>query len=553
MNARHPRAVLLPGANDDAFTPVTYRMPAGLLPVVNKPLWEHAVEYLCRYGIREILIGAGPAGEPVVDHFGDGSAWGAAIGFDRGEGGPMAALRRMEESLGGSTTVVMEGTVVSGLDLAGALEFHAASRADATFLCAVVTGGGRGSAIAHDGDHRIRAVRLRGAPAAAPYIADCGICILEPEILALVPDGGREGLLAACWQASGTIRLNLYACLPGGPVARISGWRSYHKVQTDILAGRFPHIVIPGTEVRKGLWMGRGVVGASDVSFEGPAVIGDGCRLGSNVRIGGGTVLGQGVIVQAGCSMERAIVLPRTYISPRARIRDSIIQGNLHIGIREETGPRTGVGFQPSTVPPRRFRARVYRRCSQALALLVLAALGPWLLILASLLVAGGMAPLGRVKRMGVDLSRLLEGKLQLRVFTAWYLGPLRREEEGCLHPSEPATVLPGGVARLGNLLNAARGDIMLIGNRPLDPEFAFSITEQWQRTRFTCQAGLFGILDAFNSSGMTQEERLLTEGYYAVSRTFRTDLVIASRVLLRPLLTPLGRWRAEAGLPRGL
>jgi lipopolysaccharide/colanic/teichoic acid biosynthesis glycosyltransferase len=90
------------------------------------------------------------------------------------------------------------------------------------------------------------------------------------------------------------------------------------------------------------------------------------------------------------------------------------------------------------------------------------------------------------------------------------------------------------------------RGDILFVGNRPMDPELAFAVTEEWQRTRFKCQSGFISILDTNEAERMTEEEESIAEGYYAVNRNLMMDLGIAFDAAKRILARLFGRAKVK-------
>ena len=73
------KGIILPSAISEAFKPLTYQMPVGLLPVVNKPVMEHQVELFVRHGIKSIRISCNHLSNKVESYFDNGSRWGATI------------------------------------------------------------------------------------------------------------------------------------------------------------------------------------------------------------------------------------------------------------------------------------------------------------------------------------------------------------------------------------------------------------------------------------------------------------------------------------------
>ncbi len=531
------KGIILSSGRTEVFRPLTYQIPLGLLPVVNRPLLEHQLELLVRNGISCARVSCSHLANKLEEHFGTGSRWGASLSYnyEHPPFGAIPALIQMKPFFQGATLIICEGDVIADVDLEKALEFHYERRADATFLCSLTSNPSPGFTLALDGSGRVRAVRLNSSPADMPHLSDGGICVLEPEILELLQERTGYGLLQSLWSASMKVRLNLHGYRTEEPITRLTTWRTYYKVQRDILEGRFPGVRIPGHEVTPGVWIGTNVRSSATVSFEGPLLVGDNCILGKNVKLGRGTVIGPDVLVDAGAHAERSVILPRTQISKQASVRDAIILGNLLIDFQ-----RNQLIALPGrlTIPQPAHNntvIRLYHLAHRAAGLLLLLALAPVLILTAAFLITRRRLPLlSRVRRLGVDLRELAEGTLRLRVFDLVFLGPLSRDSGTGLYPFDPPLFLPRSLARLGNLMNVVAGDILLVGNRPMDPELAFAITEEWQRTRFKCQAGLVSVIDTLAGGKLSVDERFVREGYYAIHRSIRGDVVLLMRAIHR-------------------
>lgn len=528
------KAILLPSRKNEAFKPFTFHTPVGLLPVVNKPILEHQVEFLVRHGIQHIKVSCNHLASRIEQYFDAGVQWGASLSYnyERVGGGAVPALQQMRGYFHGATLVIMESDVIADFDLRAALDFHYRNRAEATFICQATSAPSLGLSVELDSLKRIRAVRINGSPAATAHLVDTGVCIIEPEMLDLLFESAGYSMLQSCWLSSLKVRLNLYGYQTQEPLAQATSWKSYYKVQSDILEGKFPNLVIPGIEVEKGVWVGKNVSTSSGVLFEGPSLIGDNCKFGKNVRIGKGTIIGSDVVVDSDSLMQRTIVLSKTLISGHASIKDSIILGNLQIDIHRNSSTAMRDVVAIPKMKQRDIAVRIYHMLNKIAAVFLAIVLSP--VCVGAMLwgICMWRGPfVSRVRRLGVDLTELSRGALKLRVFDLYYLGPVATAPQGVDSPYDPPTKLPRSIARLGNLINIINGDILFVGNPPMDPEFAFTLSEEWQRTRFKCQAGMFSVLDTKRGTAMTNEQKSITEAQYAVHRTIGSDLKIMLKV----------------------
>jgi NDP-sugar pyrophosphorylase family protein len=536
------KGIILPTAKEEIFKPLTYQMPVGMLPIVNKPLMEHQVELFVRNGIRDIRISCNHLSNEVEGYFQGGGRWGASItyNFERPPFGVINALHQMRPFIHANTLVIIQSDTVSDAELQDALEFHRQQRADATFLCYRSDKPVSGFTVSLDAKSRIQAVG-RHREIETTQLLDSGICILEPEILDLLPEGHGYNFLQTCWLASQRLKLKLSGFAVAKPLTRINGWTSFAEVQRKILEGGFPGVLVPGIQVKRGAFIGKNVNASGNVAFDPPIVIGDNCRIGRNSKLGRGTIIGHDVMVESGSVLERAIIFPNAFIGAGTLIRDAIIVGNLMIDTVSGSFCTVEDSLALSEVQRGQYVHRLYHMLNRFGACVLSALLIPLVLMVLIGLVVGLKFPLiSKVRRIGVDLRELAAGNLRLKVFDLIYLGPIENPAESSGYNKDPNTVLPHVISRMGNLLNIITGDILFVGNRPMDPETAFGATEEWQRTRFKCQSGFVSILDGEEAQQMSREDQIIAEGYYAVNRSVGMDvktLLIAMRKVLKRLI----------------
>jgi NDP-sugar pyrophosphorylase family protein len=530
------RGVVLPSGRSDAFRPLTYQLPLGLLPIVNKPLMEHQVELLVRNNIRHIRISANHLSNRVEGYFNSGQRWGASISynFERPPFGAVPALRQILPYVGSDSLVILESDVVADVNLEAALRFHRANHADATFFCSrnlSITSGM--TVVLNDANRIVSVGGYRHSEATRSYI-DGGVCIIEPDILSLLSDNYGYNLVQACWVASQKASLKMFGYPTEEPLARVTDWRTYSRLQGEILNGAFAGILIPGLEIRKGVWVGKNVSASDSASLVAPVILGDNARIGRDARVGSGSVIGHDVMVDSGASVEGSVVLAKTFVGPQAAIKDAIVLGNLMIDAQTNAFTAIADSLTVAEIEQRRVGFKLYALSNRLIALGLLVVLAPLIVLLFVILAMGIKFPLiSRVRRIGVDLGELAAGKLRLRVFDLLYFGPIEHEALQRGYDPDPGTILPTPLARVGNIINIIRGDLLFVGNRPMEPEYAFSITEEWKRTRFKCQSGLLSVLDTEEAAGLGEDEQIIAEGYYAINQTPGRDVVLAAKTMV--------------------
>jgi len=116
-----------------------------MLDVAGRPILERIVQKLVGHGVRDIAISVNYLSEVIVDHFGDGAAFGCSITYlhelkdqPLGTGGSLALLAdagiRPTEPL-----IVMNGDVMTDVPVSDLLSFHEQQGSDITVCTATYT------------------------------------------------------------------------------------------------------------------------------------------------------------------------------------------------------------------------------------------------------------------------------------------------------------------------------------------------------------------------------------------------------------------------------
>jgi len=94
-------------------------------------------------------------------------------------------------------------------------------------------------------------------------------------------------------------------------------------------------------------------------------------------------------------------------------------------------------------------------------------------------------------------------------------------------------------------LWNIVRGEFAWIGNRPLSPELAARLTNDFERLWLASPPGLISLADAEGCTEIFSDEARAHASYYAAQASWRLDLVILARALFFLILgVPYSRVR---------
>ena len=182
------KAVILAGGKGARLRPLTYTIPKPLLPVGEKPILEEIIERLKSFGLRQFVIAVGYRAELIETYFRDGSQLGVSIEYVRethplGTAGPLAQVRDSIALPPGEPLFVMNGDILTDLDIHAFLDAHRAGAFDVTVATREFQLQHPYGVLKLDGD---RIAGIVEKPAVTDIVS-AGIYALQPSALGLIP------------------------------------------------------------------------------------------------------------------------------------------------------------------------------------------------------------------------------------------------------------------------------------------------------------------------------------------------------------------------------
>jgi len=178
-------AVIMAGGLGKRLLPLTEHVPKPMLPVGDRPLLERTIKQLRRSGIKDVSMTTHYLQDSIVQHFGDGEAYGVRISYANEDQplGTAGGLKLIERPTG--PFVVINGDILTGVSFEKMLEYHREHAAEITvgvrrYMIDVPFG------VVECDDARI--IQLREKPSLTLFI-NAGIYLLEPTARDSIPDG----------------------------------------------------------------------------------------------------------------------------------------------------------------------------------------------------------------------------------------------------------------------------------------------------------------------------------------------------------------------------
>ena len=317
------KAVVLVGGEGTRLRPLTLTTPKQMLPVGGRPMIERVLEWLAGHGVDEAVLSLGYRPDAFLKAYPDGESCGVRLRYAV-EDSPLdtaGAIRfaALEDGVD-STFLVVNGDVLTDLDVTALVAFHRDRGAEATIALTPVEDPSAFGVVPTDDDGRVLAFIEKPARREAPTnLINAGTYVLEPSVLDRIPGGRRvsieretfpslveEGRIYALgstsgWLDAGTPATYLAANLAYAPMGPSGDHVTASVVGDDVT-------IRSGAVVERSVVMDGAVVGTGAVVTD--SIVGPRARIGDGARVTNHSVLGDGYVVDAGAELSEAR-LPR--------------------------------------------------------------------------------------------------------------------------------------------------------------------------------------------------------------------------------------------------
>jgi mannose-1-phosphate guanylyltransferase len=321
------QAVILVGGEGRRLRPLTDTRPKPMMPLVDRPFVAHQLDLLRRHGVRDVIFSCGYRPDALSAHFGDGSALGMRLRYvvDPQPLGTAGAVRNAAHLLEGGPVLVLNGDILTDLDIDAVVEAHQGSGARGTIVLTPVEDPSAFGLVRLLDDRAVSEFVEKPAPEelipGEPFRINAGTYVLEQALIAMIPEGvacsiEREIFPAAA--AEGALYgypSDCYWRHIGTPV-------SYLGASHDVLTGRIHTDREPaGAYVGPRVRLGRRAELDDLTSVGAAAAVGPGARIA-------GSVVGARSLVGEGAELHDAIVGARVSIGAGARVEAGAVIGD---------------------------------------------------------------------------------------------------------------------------------------------------------------------------------------------------------------------------------
>lgn len=329
------KAVIMAGGEGSRLRPLTCNRPKPMVPIANRPVMEHIIELLKKYGINDIAVTLQYMPEIIKDYFGDGSEFGVNLKYFTEEVplGTAGSVKNAEKFLN-EPFIVISGDALTDIDLEKALAFHRSRGAVATLVLKRVESPIEYGVVVTDQAGKI--TRFLEKPSWGEVFSDTvntGIYVLNPEILEYIEPNRMFDFSKDVFPVLLKEGQPMFGFVTEDYWCDIGDLDAYAGVHNDIL-DRKVKININAKEIRQGVWVGEGAVISREAGIKPPVFIGKNAVIAENSNVGSYTVIGDNSHLHMGSSVKRSILWNGCILKDNSQIRGSLLGSKVRMNAR---------------------------------------------------------------------------------------------------------------------------------------------------------------------------------------------------------------------------
>lgn len=185
------QALILAGGKGSRLRPFTYEIPKPLIPVKSKPLLEHVIKHLSRYGIKDFILSVGYKSEKIISYFGNGKDFGVDIEYvieksQLGTAGPLRLARGMLHE----NFMMLNGDILSKVNVDEFFAHHQRMSGLGTIVLTAVEDPSKYGVVELSGNRIQKFIEKPKKGDATSNLVSAGIYMLKSDVLDYIPKSG---------------------------------------------------------------------------------------------------------------------------------------------------------------------------------------------------------------------------------------------------------------------------------------------------------------------------------------------------------------------------
>jgi mannose-1-phosphate guanylyltransferase len=321
--------------------------------VLNRPFLAWQLALLREHGVTDVVLACSYRVDDVRSALGEAEHLGVRLRYaieaePLGTGGGV----RNAADLAAGTVFVLNGDVLSDVDLSAMRAFHEARGARTTIYLTRVADPRQYGLVETAADGRLR--RFREKPTGdEPITTDtinAGVYLIDAALLARIPAGRAVSIEREFFPALIADGTPAFGWISDAYWRDIGSPGAYRAAHVDLLSGKSRMPLPPPGELRDGCWVEPDADVTAGARLVSPAVIGAHASVSAGACVGPLAVVGERCRIGDGARVEGAVLWERVDVGRRSTLRDCVIGADVHIGADVDIGP--GVVLESGAVIP---------------------------------------------------------------------------------------------------------------------------------------------------------------------------------------------------------
>jgi NDP-sugar pyrophosphorylase family protein len=335
------KAIILVGGFGTRLRPLTNHIPKNIVPFCGVPFLAYQFELLKKVGIKDITFSLGYKPDQIRKVFGDGRKYGVKLHYvvEKSPLGTAGAIKNAERFVKGGPAVILNGDILTDLDLGQMISFHKSRKSIATLgLVEVKDPTAYGLVLTGPGNHITRFVEKPTQEEAVANTINGGVYIFEPEVFDYIPQGVPHSAERALFPHLLRMKAGFFGFVWKGYWQDIGTPEKYLTSQWDVLKGDFP-VLVKAVKGSDGVWKGKGVKVAPGAKVAGPSILMDGCVLEEGADLQAYSVLGPKCRMGKNSVVSRSVLWDGVHVGEGVRLEEILAGRNCRIGDRSRIMP----------------------------------------------------------------------------------------------------------------------------------------------------------------------------------------------------------------------
>ena len=323
------KVIILAGGEATRLRPLTCNISKIMVPVLNRPFLEQIIGYFKKYNIIDIILAIGKSYNQIQDYFGDGSDFGVRMTYSV-EDFPMGTAGAVKNAEGflDDSFIVFNGDIFTEIDLRSMVKLHRKNKAIASLALTPVDNPTIYGVVETDNQGRVQCFTEKPSwDEVTTNMINAGIYILEPDVLSHITPNSYFMFEHDVFPPLLESGLPVYSYPSEAYWIDIGTPKKYFKLHRDLLQRCNNNDGIK--------FEGESYVHPS-AKVDGPAIIGEGCFIGSNSVIRGPVVLGARCRVEEDSVVESAVLWEDCKVARKCKLKNCLVSSRCYIDEESE-------------------------------------------------------------------------------------------------------------------------------------------------------------------------------------------------------------------------